>query len=39
MNDAANDDTYKPTHYPSADEAFGSALNDDLSGPEDDIPF
>ncbi|MDA1209806.1 MAG: replicative DNA helicase [Bacteroidetes bacterium] len=39
MNDAANDDTYKPTHYLSADEAFGSALNDDLSGPEDDIPF
>lgn len=40
MNDAANDDTFKPSSLPSADEAFGSAMNDDLS-PEDgdDVPF
>ncbi len=40
MNDAANDDTFKPDHLPSADEAFGSSMNDDLS-PEDDneVPF
>ncbi len=37
MNEAANDDTFrKDTTYPSADEAFGSAMND---APEDDIPF
>ena len=39
MNAAANDDTYKPSEYPSADEAFGSALNDGPEGPNDDIPF
>lgn len=39
MNDAANDDTYKPMHYPSADEAFGSALNEGSENPDDDIPF
>jgi replicative DNA helicase len=40
MNDAANDDTFKTDHFPSADEAFGSSMNDDLS-PEDenDVPF
>lgn len=41
MNDAANDDTFKTGHLPSADEAFGSAMNDDLSpeGEDDGIPF
>lgn len=40
MNDAANDDTFKTDTFPSADEAFGSSMNDDLS-PEDDndVPF
>lgn len=36
MNDAANDDTFKPDHLPSPDEAFGSSMNDD---PDDGIPF
>ena len=35
MNDAANDDTFKNDHFGSADEAFGSSLND----PSDDVPF
>ena len=40
MNDAANDDTFKTDHLPSADEAFGSSMNDDGSPDEDDgIPF
>ena len=40
LNAAANDDTFKPDRLPSADEAFGSSMNDDLS-PEgdDDVPF
>ncbi len=41
MNDAANDNTFKTDNLPSADEAFGSSMNDDLS-PEDEgdgIPF
>jgi len=40
MNAAANDDTFKTDSLPSPDEAFGSAMNDDLS-PEDDneVPF
>jgi len=40
LNAAANDDTFKPDKLPSADEAFGSSMNNDLS-PEgdDDVPF
>ncbi|MDC8006398.1 replicative DNA helicase [Aureisphaera galaxeae] len=37
MNDAANDDTFRPDHLPSPDEAFGSSMNDD--DPDDGIPF
>ncbi|MBX2827263.1 MAG: replicative DNA helicase [Flavobacteriaceae bacterium] len=37
MNDAANDDTFRPDNLPSPDEAFGSAMNDD--DPDDGIPF
>lgn len=40
MNDAANDDTFKPGNLPSPSEAFGSSMNDDLSGDsENDVPF
>lgn len=41
MNDAANDNTFKPDNFPSTDEAFGSSLNDDLSpdNTDDGIPF
>ncbi len=40
MNDAANDDTFKTDHFPSADEAFGSSMNDDLTPDDDnDVPF
>ncbi len=41
MNAAANDDTFKTDNLPSADEAFGSSMNDDLSpqGGDDDVPF
>jgi replicative DNA helicase len=40
MNDAANDDTFKTDHLPSADEAFGSSMNDDLTPDDDnDVPF
>lgn len=40
MNDAANDDTFKTGSLPSVDEAFGSAMNDDLiPDDEDDVPF
>jgi len=39
MNNAANDDTFKADDLPSADEAFGSSLNND-DGPDDnDVPF
>ncbi|HLW42824.1 MAG TPA: replicative DNA helicase [Flavobacterium sp.] len=38
MNAAANDDTFKPGDLPSADQAFGSALNDDDSD-DNDVPF
>ncbi|WGK63924.1 replicative DNA helicase [Croceiramulus getboli] len=39
MNDAANDDTFKPGNLPSPDQAFGSSFNTD--GPDDDdgVPF
>jgi replicative DNA helicase len=40
MNDAANDDTFKTDNLPSADEAFGSSMNEDSSPDGDDgIPF
>lgn len=40
MNDAANDDTFKTDQLPSADEAFGSSMNDDGTPDDDDgIPF
>ncbi|WP_310992656.1 replicative DNA helicase [Aequorivita marina] len=40
MNDAANDDTFKTQNLPSANEAFGSSMNDDLSGDDEgDVPF
>ncbi|MFC7358249.1 replicative DNA helicase [Jejudonia soesokkakensis] len=40
MNAAANDDTFKTDNLPSPDEAFGSSMNDDLSGSNDDeVPF
>ncbi len=40
MNAAANDDTFKTTNLPSADEAFGSAMNDDLGTDDDnEVPF
>lgn len=40
MNDAANDDTFKTKNLPSANEAFGSSMNDDFSGgDENDVPF
>ncbi|WP_339700914.1 replicative DNA helicase [uncultured Marixanthomonas sp.] len=40
MNDAANDDTFRTDSLPSADEAFGSSMNNDLP-PDDDneVPF
>ena len=34
MNAAANDDTFKPDNFPSADQAFGTPEQDD-----DDVPF
>lgn len=41
MNDAANDDTFKPTNLPSPGEAFGSSMNDDVTpiDGDDGIPF
>ncbi|MEX2349455.1 MAG: replicative DNA helicase [Flavobacteriaceae bacterium] len=41
MNNAANDDTFKPDSLPSPDEAFGSSLNDDFTpeDPDDGVPF
>lgn len=41
MNDAANDDALSLSSLPSADEAFGSSINNDLSpeGEDDDVPF
>ncbi len=35
MNAAANDDTFKPDNFPSADDAFGTSDNPD----ENDVPF
>ncbi|MDX1472008.1 MAG: replicative DNA helicase, partial [Flavobacteriaceae bacterium] len=34
MNASANDDTFKPTNYPSASDAFGDPEEDD-----GDVPF
>ena len=40
MNNAANDDTFKTANLPSPDEAFGSAMNDDLGADDDsEVPF
>ncbi|MBT0608999.1 replicative DNA helicase [Aequorivita echinoideorum] len=40
MNDAANDDSFRTSNLPSANEAFGSSMNDDLSADDDnDVPF
>jgi replicative DNA helicase len=39
MNNAANDDTFKADDLPSADEAFGSSLNNDDSPDDNDVPF
>jgi len=41
MNAAANDDTFKTDNFPSADEAFGSSMNDSISPADGDdgIPF
>ena len=36
MNAAANDDTFSPDKFPSPDQAFGSALNDE---DDNDVPF
>lgn len=35
QNAAANDDTFKPSSFPSTDQAFGSSMNDD----DDGVPF
>ncbi len=40
MNDAANDDTFRTKNLPSANEAFGSSMNDDFSSDDgNDVPF
>jgi replicative DNA helicase len=39
MNDAANDDTLRTENLPSADEAFGSSMNDDFNPDENEVPF
>lgn len=39
MNDAANDDTFKVDNLPSADEAFGSSMNDDFNLDDNEVPF
>lgn len=39
MNAAANDDTFKTSHLPSIDEAFGSSFNDDNGPDDDEVPF
>jgi replicative DNA helicase len=39
MNDAANDDTFKTDNLPSADEAFGSSMNDDFNPDDNEVPF
>ncbi|HET8753997.1 MAG TPA: replicative DNA helicase, partial [Salinimicrobium sp.] len=40
MNEDSDEDGFSTKHLPSADEAFGSSLNDDFKNdPEDEIPF
>src|SRR5690554_3987968 len=40
MNDAANDDSFKTKKLTSANEEFGSSMNDDFGGNhENDVPF
>jgi len=41
MNAAANDDSFKTPNLPSptADEAFGSSMNDDFNDDDNDVPF
>ncbi|AXG70874.1 replicative DNA helicase [Kordia sp. SMS9] len=39
MNDAANDDTFRTENLPSADEAFGSSMNDDFNPDDNEVPF
>jgi len=40
MNDAANDDTtFKTGHLPSANEAFGSSMNDLTPDDDNEVPF
>src|SRR5690554_699473 len=39
MNNAANDDTFKTSDFPSADEAFGSSMNEGFTGDDNDVPF
>lgn len=38
QNKAANDDTFKPSSFPSPDQAFGSSMNDGGYG-DDEVPF
>jgi replicative DNA helicase len=39
MNAAANDDTFRTSNLPSAEDAFGSSFNNDPLPPSDDVPF
>ena len=41
MNEAANDNTFKPDQFPSPDQAFGSSMNDGgfKRGDDDEVPF
>lgn len=39
MNAAANDDTFRPDNLPSADEAFGSSMNNDFNPDDNEVPF
>ncbi|MFI2743965.1 replicative DNA helicase [Zhouia sp. PK063] len=39
MNDGGNDDGFATTHLPSADEAFGSSMNDNFNPNDDEVPF
>ena len=41
MNEAANDNTFKPDQLPSPDQAFGSSMNDGgfRRGDDDEVPF
>lgn len=39
MNDDDSGDGFKTSNFPSADEAFGSSMNDVNNDPDDDVPF